>query len=89
MSERPLKLGFVVNDVATEKDNYTTIRLARTALGLGHNVSLIGLDGFIYDANDTVRARAHVPRVAEYADDAALLAEIHGEDAVTERINVE
>ena len=89
MIERPLKLGFVVNDVATEKDNYTTIRLARTALGLGHNVSLIGLDGFIYDANDTVRARAHVPRMAEYADDAALLAEIHGEDAVTERINVE
>jgi glutathione synthase len=89
MSERPLKLGFVVNDVATEKDNYTTIRLARTALGLGHGVSLIGLDGFIYDANDTVRAHAHVPRVDDYPDDAALLAAIQGEDADTERINVE
>src|SRR5690554_2697281 len=89
MSERPLKLGFVVNDVATEKDNYTTIRLARTALRLGHEVALIGLDGFIYDANDTVRALANVPRPGDYADDAALLAGLHGGDAVTERINVE
>ena len=89
MSERPLRLGFVVNDVATEKDNYTTIRLARTATRLGHEVALIGLDGFIYDANDTVRAHAHVPRGGDYADDAALLAEIQAEDADTERINVE
>src|SRR5690606_9587723 len=48
MSDRPLRLGFVVNDVATEQDNYTTIRLARRALALGHSVALIGLEGFIY-----------------------------------------
>src|SRR5690606_15936386 len=89
VSDRPLRLGFVVNDVATEQDNYTTIRLARTATRLGHEVALIGLDGFIYDANDTVRAHAHVPRGGDYADDAALLAEIQSEDADTERINVE
>ena len=89
MNDRPLKLGFVVNDVATEKDNYTTIRLARRALAEGHEVALIGLDGFIYDANDTVRAIAHVPRIDGYPDDAALLAELHGEDATIERINVE
>ena len=89
MSDQSIKLGFVVNYVASEQENYTTIRLARTALRHGHAVSLIGLDGFIYDANDTVRARAHVPRQREYPDDAALLEEIQGEDAVTERINVE
>lgn len=85
----PMRLGFVVNDVATEQDNYTTIRLARTAANLGHQVALIGLDGFIYDANGTVRAMAYVPRGDAYADDAALLTEIQGEDADTERINVE
>ena len=89
MNDRPLRLGFVVNDVATEQDNYTTIRLARRALALGHSVALIGLEGFIYDRDGVVRAKAHVPRGDAYADDAALLAELHGDDAVVERINVE
>src|SRR5690606_12793822 len=89
MSDRPMRLGFVVNDVATEQDNYTTIRLARTAANQGHRVALIGLGGFIYDANGTVCAKAHIPAGHDYADDAALLEEIPGDDAGAERINVE
>jgi glutathione synthase len=67
---RSIKLGFVVNDMATEQDNYTTVRLARTAANRGHEVAIIGLGGFIYDANGTVRAKAHMPRGSDYADDA-------------------
>jgi glutathione synthase len=89
MTDRPLRLGFVVNDVATEQDNYTTIRLARTALRMGHSVALIGLEDFIYDPSGCVYAKAHVPAGESHADDAALLAELHGEDAKVERINVE
>ena len=89
MTDRPMRLGFVVNDVATEQENYTTIRLARTAANQGHSVALIGLDGFTYDANDTVRARAHLPSRTDYADDRALLDEIQADDAATGRINVE
>lgn len=89
MSDRPIRLGFVVNDIATEQDNYTTIRLARTAANLGHDVALIGLADFIYAEDGTVRARAHIPRGDAYPDDATLLAELHGDDAVTDRINVE
>ena len=85
----PIKLGFVVNDVATEKNNYTTIRLARTAVNRGHQVALVGLGDFIYDANGTVRARAHVPRESHYADDDALLADLQGPDAEIHRISVE
>ena len=85
----PIKLGFVVNDVATEKNNYTTIRIARTAVNRGHQVALIGLGDFIYDANGTVRARAHVPRESHYADDDALLADLQGPDAEIHRISVE
>ena len=85
----PIKLGFVVNDVATEKNNYTTIRLARTAVNRGHQVALIGLGDFIYDANGTVRARAHVPRESHYVDDDALLADLQGPDAEIHRISVE
>src|SRR5690606_29275691 len=89
MNDRPLRLGFVVNDVATEQDNYTTIRLARRALALGHSVALIGLEGFIYDQDGVVRAKAHVPGGESYADDPALLADLQAEDATVERINVE
>ena len=43
----PIKLGIVINDMATEKNNYTTIRLARAAINRGHEVALIGLGNFI------------------------------------------
>ncbi len=89
MSRTPIRLGFVVNDVATEQNNYTTIRLARTAANMGHAVALMGLGDFIYDANGCVRAMAHVPRATDYADDDAFLADIQGEDAERTRISVE
>jgi glutathione synthase len=89
MSSPSIKLGFVVNAMATEKDNYTTIRLARKALERGHQVALIGLDGFIYDAEGHVHAHAHVPRQDKYADDAALLADLQADDAQRQRISVD
>lgn len=89
MNQPPMRLGFVINDIATEQDNYTTLRLARRALRLGHEVFLIGLGGFIYDVNGVVCAHAIVPAGRNHADDAALLHELQGEEAVVERINVE
>ncbi|GAB3334698.1 hypothetical protein [Marilutibacter aestuarii] len=92
MNERtasPIKLGFVINDIATEKDNFTTIRLARRAIARGHEVALIGLGGFIYDSNGVIRAHAHRPRGTGYADDAELLADLQADDARIERISVE
>lgn len=86
---KPMKLGFVINRIETEKENYTTIRLARVAASRGHEVALIGLGEFIYDANGTVRARAHVPQRGDYADDAALLEELQGGEAEVQRISVE
>ncbi|MGY0799889.1 ATP-grasp domain-containing protein [Lysobacter sp. A286] len=85
----PIKLGFVINDMATEKNNYTTIRLARTAINRGHSVALIGLGDFIYDANGTIRAIAHIPRHTQYKDDDELLADLQDEGAETQRISVE
>lgn len=86
---RAIKLAFVVNDVATEKENYTTIRLARVAINRGHDVALIGLDGFMYHASGSVRANASVPRKKTYADDAALLADLQAEDAERAWIEVD
>lgn len=84
-----MKLGFVVNKVSTEKNNYSTIRLARVATKRGHDVVLIGLDAFIYDANGTVYANAHCPRRDDYKDDEALLEDLQSDDARVERISVE
>ena len=53
-----MKIGFLVNDVKTEKAGYTTIRLACEALNLGHEVCMFGVGDVAYDADETVRARA-------------------------------
>ncbi|WP_208542744.1 hypothetical protein [Luteimonas yindakuii] len=89
MTPTPIALGFVVNDVATEQDNYTTIRLARRACARGHRVAIIGLGDFTYDATGCVRASACIPQRSDYVDDADLLAELQGDDVTRERISVE
>lgn len=88
-NRKSLKIGFVVNRVSTEKNNYTTIRIARTAANRGHEVALIGLGDFIYDVNGAVCAHAHIPRRDDYCDDAAFLDDVQGEDAEILRISVE
>ncbi len=51
-----MKIGFVVNDIATEKPVYTTTRLAMTATRLGHAACLIGLRDFGYEPDDSLSA---------------------------------
>lgn len=84
-----MKIGMVVNRIETEKDDYTTIRLARIACERGHDVAFIGLGDFIYDPCGSVHAHTISPRSKDYADDAALLADIQGKDAVTARLSLE
>ncbi len=88
MSTR-IKLGFVINRMATEKNNYTTIRLARKAIDRGHQVALIELGNFIYDIDGSIRALAHVPRLEHYDDDDALLADLQAKDFEPQRIAVD
>jgi glutathione synthase len=51
-----MKIGFVVNDIATEKPVYTTTRLAMTAARLGHDACLMGLRDFSYEPDDSLSA---------------------------------
>jgi glutathione synthase len=53
-----VKLGIVVNDLATEKPVYTTTRLAVAAVARGHHVWYIGAGDFACDPDDDLRARA-------------------------------
>ena len=43
-----IKLGFIVNDVATEKATYTTTHLAFRAMQMGHTVYVAGVGDLIY-----------------------------------------
>ena len=53
-----MKLGFFVNDVASEKPEYTTTRLAMAAVRRGHDVWYIGAGNFASDPDDALRAQA-------------------------------
>lgn len=53
-----MKLGMFVNDVATEKPEYTTTRLALAAVNRGHEVWYMGAGDFAYDPDDALRAQA-------------------------------
>jgi glutathione synthase len=51
-----MRIGFVVNDIATEKPVYTTTRLAMSATRSGHDAYLMGLRDFGYEPDDTLSA---------------------------------
>jgi glutathione synthase len=83
-----VKLGFFVNDVATEKAQYTTTRLARAAVGRGHEVWYLGSDDFAYDPDESVRARARRAPADAGAGVEAFLEAVQSDDNGPERIAV-
>lgn len=76
-----MKIAFAVNEVATEQSNYSTIRLAWTAVNAGHEVALIGLGDYVYHDNRRIDALATVPRESNYSGDKEFLDDIQGGDA--------
>jgi glutathione synthase len=84
-----MKIGFVVNEVETEKTTYTTTLLAMEAVNLGHESWVIGLGDLAYDLDDHIRARAvTVPR-KNYKSPKIFLDDLKGESAVRKRITIE
>ncbi|MGM7667069.1 glutathione synthetase [Microbacterium sp. A93] len=53
-----MKIGFVVNDVSTEKPHHTTNRLALAATRAGHEVWLTGTGDFAYEPDGTLSVLA-------------------------------
>ena len=53
-----MRIGFVVNDVQTEKAQYTTTRLAMSATRMGHEAWVMGVGDFAHRADGSVGARA-------------------------------
>ena len=84
-----MKIGFVINDIHTEVAAYATVRLARAARNLGHDVWLFGVADFIYDPDGSVHAKAVTPRKKKYKDNEELLEELQDEDAEPDRILID
>lgn len=54
-------IGFVINDIATEKDHNTTVHLAMHARRMGHRVFFIGVGDLCYTPDGRMGAKAYEP----------------------------
>ena len=84
-----MKVGFVVNDIATEEANYTTTRLAMALVNRGHEAWLIGAGDLAFDPDDAVRARARTVSKPNYKSLKSFLEELRGPKGRSERITVD
>ena len=71
-----MKIGFVVNDVATEEAGYTTTRLAKTATNMGHEAWLMGMGDFGYEPDGTLTAMARAGADKKYRSNEVYLEDI-------------
>ena len=84
-----MRIGFLVNDIATEQAGYTTTRLAMTAINRGHEAWILTPGDFAYDPDEKIRARAkHAPK-DKYLAGSAYLKGLHSLKARTRRITVD
>lgn len=61
-----MKIGFVVNDIATEDPRYTTNRLALAAKDLGHEAWYMGIGDFAYEPDGTLSTKARAGQAKSY-----------------------
>jgi glutathione synthase len=84
-----MKIAFFINDIATEKANYTTTRLALAMLARGHDVWYLSPGAFAYDPDNRIHAHALAPAGREYESTEAFLEELQSEEVRRERITVD
>ncbi len=84
-----MRVGFVVNDIKTEEQGYTTTRLGMALINLGHEAWIMGAGDFAYDPDERIRARARAAPKKRYSSSATYLADIQGKKARVERITVD
>jgi len=84
-----MRIGFVVNKLETEKEAYTTTRLAMAAVNRGHEVWMMGAGDFALDADDYVRARARSAPKASYKSLKSFLGEVRGPRGREQRITID
>ena len=85
-----MKIGFVVNRVATEHPEYTTTRLALTATRRGHDTWLMGVDDFSHRLDGSVAAHAKsASGKKKHSDLAAYLEDVQADDPDREPLTID
>ena len=84
-----MRIGFVVNQVMTEKPEYTTTRLGLAATRRDHQTWLMGVDDFAHEPDGTVTAHARTSGRPESASLDAYLEEVRGHAGRQEQILVD
>lgn len=84
-----MRIGFVVNDVMTEKSVYTTTRLAMTAVNMGHQSYYLGVGDFIYAADGSIEAHVRSAPADSYDSLEEYLAAVQDKSVSSERVNLE
>ena len=67
-------IGFVINDIATEKEHNTTVHLAMQAQRMGHRVLLLGVGDLCYTADGRMGAKAYEPPKRTYKSGTVFMA---------------
>lgn len=84
-----MKIGMVVNRIATEKADYTTTHLAMTATNRGHEVWYMGVADFSYGGDEKNYAHARSVLQRRHRTGRTYLNDLRSAEARTERITVD
>ncbi len=84
-----MKIGFVVNDVMTEEQGFTTTRLGCEATNLGHEVFVLGVGDLAYDPDERIRARARTVPQKKYKTPESYLKELQHSKNAAKRITLD
>lgn len=83
-----MRLGFVVNDIATEAPRYTTTQLSRAALAAGHEVWVMGVADLSTATDGSVHATARALPTGDHGDGGAYPEALRGKAAERRRIGL-
>ncbi len=72
-----MKIAFVINDINTEKGNYTTPCLALKAHERDHEVYMFGVGDLCYTSDGHMSARARKPKKKKYKSSDEFMADLH------------
>lgn len=81
-----MRICFAINDLETERPEYTTTRLAVTALAMGHEAWYVDVGEFAYDPDGSIALRARAAPKQKYTSRESFLQELRGDKARRERL---
>lgn len=82
-----MKLGVLINDVATEKPTFSTVALLRAARARDHEVRVITTSDFVYDEGHVCAWAREAPPPGDSAE--AFLAALRSDDCPVSRVTVD